>query len=87
MDDGRVAALRQGGERHPRPGLRHEIPPARGRLRQDKGDGRGRQALASQVPRGLIAVESVCRWLMRYSVPQDVTVTPVQRMADFLSSG
>jgi len=33
-----------------------------------------------------VSVESVRRWLMRYPVPQDVTVTPVQRMADFLSS-
>ena len=33
------------------------------------------------------SVESVRRWLMRYPVPQDVTVTPVQRMADLLSSG
>ncbi len=33
------------------------------------------------------SVESVRRWLMRYPVPQDVTVTPVQRMAKLLSSG
>ena len=33
------------------------------------------------------SVEIVRRWLMRYPVPQDVTVTPVQRMADLLSSG
>ena len=34
-----------------------------------------------------VSVESVRRWLMRYPVPQDVTVTPVQRMAVLLSSG
>ena len=33
------------------------------------------------------SVECVRRWLMRYPVPQDVTVTPVQRMAVLLSSG
>jgi len=33
------------------------------------------------------SVEGVRRWLMRYPVPQDVTVTPVQRMANLLSSG
>lgn len=33
------------------------------------------------------AVENVRRWLMKYPVPQDVTVTPVQRMAELLSSG
>jgi muconolactone delta-isomerase len=33
------------------------------------------------------SVECVRRWLMRYPVPQDVTVTPVQRMANLLSSG
>jgi len=33
------------------------------------------------------SVESVRLWLMRYPVPQDVTVTPIQRMGDLLSSG
>ena len=33
------------------------------------------------------SVECVRRWLMRYPVSQDVTVTPVQRMANLLSSG
>ncbi len=33
------------------------------------------------------SVENVRRWLMRYPVPQDVTVTPVQRMSNLLSSG
>jgi len=32
------------------------------------------------------SVESVRLWLMRYPVPQDVTVTPVQRMAVLLSN-
>lgn len=33
------------------------------------------------------SVEDVRRWLMKYPIPQDVTVTPVQRMAELLSSG
>ncbi len=33
------------------------------------------------------SVKSVRLWHRKYPVPQDVTVTPVQRMADLLSSG
>jgi hypothetical protein len=33
------------------------------------------------------SVEPIRRWLMRYPIPQDVTVTPVQWMADLLTQG
>lgn len=33
------------------------------------------------------SVENVRRWLMRYPVPQDVTVTPVQLMTELLAQG
>jgi hypothetical protein len=33
------------------------------------------------------SVENIRRWLMRYPVPQDVTVTPVQPMTELLAQG
>ena len=49
----RALAYRQARRHHRRAGLRHQIPAARRRLRQDEGDGRGRADRAGGIGGGV----------------------------------